>query len=66
MTQRLKQRLVALETSQSSNSHIGMVICQYDDNGVLIERSSGKPIEPDDHRRKLIVHVVKNQTPRIE
>ena len=59
MNQRLKQRLIAIETRHSQKQNTGIVLCQYDDNGVLIERSTGKPIADDDTRRKLIIHVVR-------
>lgn len=65
MTKQLRQRLTAIEARQSQKQNTGIVLCQYDDDGVLIERGTGKPIADDDTRKKLVIHTVRaNQTPR--
>jgi hypothetical protein len=66
MTKQLRQRLTVLERANTQQGNGCMILCRYDDNGVLIEYRTGKAIEPDDHRRKLIIHVVRanQQTPR--
>ena len=66
MTKQLRQRLTVLERANTQQGNGCLVLCKHEDTGRLIEYRTGKAIEPDDHRRKLIVHTVRanQQTPR--